>query len=418
MTEILESHEARVLGAALESRGLWLAECARVSPELFETHRQLAEIICDMTAAGVSLDVLAVRDRLAKVDSSIGLADLEAIGEQAPVSAVAMRASVDALHEANKMRGILSLCARLVKNVKAGDLRADDIINAGVLSFADIAARSATDGRPYSKVLAKVMAKISKPGAGSVRTGVRDFDNYIGGLIPGQLCLVGARPSMGKTALALNITREVAAAGGTVAVFSLEMSDEQVVQRILSDMSGASLSKICQQKLGVTELTRVTNAAAQSHNFEILIHEDASQIASVCRQVKYRFGLELVVVDYVQLMESRASSREQEIARISRQLKTIATQLKVPVVALSQLNRNLEARASKRPQLSDLRESGALEQDADIVMLLWRESVYNDDADPAAAELIVAKNRNGPIGSIDLIWRKECARFENLPRKP
>ena len=153
------------------------------------------------------------------------------------------------------------------------------------------------------------------------------------------------------------------------------------------------------------------NAANTGHNFRLFIGESVENLESVCRQIQHRDGLDLVIVDYLQLMQVKAESREQQIATITRKLKRLAVQLGTPVLALSQLNRALEMRANKRPQLSDLRESGAIEQDADIVMLLWREAYYDDSADPTTAELIVAKHRNGPTGAVPLIWDSDCTRF-------
>lgn len=413
MAEIIEEHEARVLGAALEARGLWLAQINRIIPELFGKNRKLATALCTMTEQGKPLDVLSVRSWLEEHNIKIGLADLASIGDHAPAGIAAMKASVDALHEAHKRRQLADLAAQITRLLADRGVSAAEIQKAVLLSAADIGSEMHGGFERIAESVTKVMANVSKTKTGAIKTGVRRFDEKIGGLRPGQLALLGARPSMGKTALALNIAREVAAGGGSVALFSLEMNAAQLVERMLSDISGANLAKIVNHQLNQVELTRVTNAAAQAHRFNIWISERADQFEAASRQLQYQHGLDLIVVDYLQLMETKAQSREQEISQLSRRLKRLATSLRVPVLALSQLNRNIEARTSKRPQLSDLRESGSLEQDADIVMLLWREGYYSEEADPTEAELIIAKNRNGPTGFVRLIWQAECARFEN-----
>jgi replicative DNA helicase len=200
-----------------------------------------------------------------------------------------------------------------------------------------------------------------------------------------------------------------------VAIFSLEMSPAQVVERMLADLASVNLVRIVTHTCGDTDISRVTNAAGAVDKMPVFIAEDADQIGSVCRQLKHQEGLELVIVDYLQLMSARGESRERAVGDISRGLKRLAKQLRIPILCLSQLNRALEARSNKQPQLSDLRESGSLEQDADQVLFLYREHYYNPDADPTKAELNVAKNRSGPTGYVDLTWSPESARFSPAP---
>lgn len=405
-------HEAKVLGAALAEPGLWLAEITRIRAEIFTRNRNLAIELLELTRSGKPTDPQTVKAHLDDKGIEAKLCDLLKIADHAPVTRASMAHALDALHDHAKRTALRELASRLLRQSEIRSVKTDDILVAGLLGLSDIGARSARQIQPISKVLRDVMANISKPVTASVRTGISDLDHVTSGLKPGELIILGARPSMGKTSLALGIARQAALAGRTVAIFSLEMSSKQVVERMLADLGGVDLARIVTHRCSSNDIDKVTAAASRVHEFEVFIAEHADQIDPICRQLQYQDGLDLVIVDYLQLMGARAESREQEISKLSRSLKILAGQLKVPVLCLSQLNRAVEARACKRPQLSDLRESGSLEQDADIVMLLWRPGYYDADGDQNEAELIVAKNRNGPTGLVDLRWRKECARFE------
>ncbi|MHC4867852.1 MAG: replicative DNA helicase [Planctomycetota bacterium] len=405
-------HEAKVLGAALAEPGLWLAEIPRIRAELFARNRALAVELLELTRSGKPTDPTTVKAHLDDKGIEAKLCDLLKIADHAPVTKASLGHALDALHDHAKRASLRELASRLLRQTENRSVRTDDILVAGLLGLSDIGAQSTRQIQPISKVLREVMANISKPVTASVRTGISDLDHVTSGLKPGELVLLGARPSMGKTSLALGIARQAALAGRTVAIFSLEMSPAQVVERFLADLSGVDLARIVTHRCGSNDIAKVTSAASRVHQFKIFVAQHSDQMDPICRQLKHQEGLDLVIVDYLQLMDARAESREQGVSKLSRGLKVMAGQLRVPVLCLSQLNRAVEARSCKRPQLSDLRESGSLEQDADIVMLLWRPGYYDTEADQTEAELIVAKNRNGPTGLVDLRWRKECARFE------
>jgi replicative DNA helicase len=395
--------------------GLWLAEVDRLRPELFGKNRALAAELLGMTAAGKPTDIMAVRAWLTERGIEHKASDLMTLSDYAPVSRPSMTHAVDVLHEAAKIAGIRELASRLLRQADTRGVKADEILTAGILGLSDIGVQSTRQIQPISKVLRKVMENISKPVTGAIKTGIRGVDKTTSGFKPGELVLLGARPSMGKTAFALGIARQAALAGRTVAIFSLEMSPAQVVERMLADLASVDLVRIVTHTCGDTDISRVTNAAGAVDKMPVFIAEDADQIGSVCRQLKHQEGLELVIVDYLQLMSARGESRERAVGDISRGLKRLAKQLRIPILCLSQLNRALEARSNKQPQLSDLRESGSLEQDADQVLFLYREHYYNPDADPTKAELNVAKNRSGPTGYVDLTWSPESARFSPAP---
>lgn len=250
-------------------------------------------------------------------------------------------------------------------------------------------------------------------------TGFKQLDNTIQGLQRGDFIVVAARPSMGKTAFALNIG-QAAAANGNVAIFSLEMPKEQLINRLLSARCLIPFDTIKTGKLSPQEFERVTLGAAKLANAGMFIDDNSTSLSDIkarCRALKKKHGLDVVIIDYLQLLEinEKTYSREQEIAKISRELKKMAKKLDITVISLAQLSRAPEQRADKRPMLSDLRESGAIEQDADAVMFLYRDDYYyNDSNEPGIAEVIIGKNRNGEVKTIKLAWRGEYQRFGDI----
>jgi replicative DNA helicase len=256
-------------------------------------------------------------------------------------------------------------------------------------------------------------------------TGFTDFDRLTAGLQPSDLIIVAGRPSMGKTSFCLNIAEHVAIEKGIgVAVFSLEMSKEQLVLRMLCSQARVDLSKVRTGYLAQKDFPRLAEAAGRIHDAPIFVDDtpalSALELRAKARRLKRmkESNLGLIVVDYLQLMRgsgARDESREQEISQISSALKALAKELKLPVIALSQLNRQVESRSPPKPRMADLRESGAIEQDADVIAFIYRDEVYNPQSrDQGIAEILVAKQRNGPIGDVRLAFRSEFTRFENL----
>ena len=257
-----------------------------------------------------------------------------------------------------------------------------------------------------------------------VPTGLHDLDEVTNGFQKSDMIILAARPSMGKTALALNMALGAAKRGKVVAIFSLEMSKAQLGNRLLSLESGISSQDLNTGHLTRDDLSDIVDASERLEDLKLYIDDTAGlrilEMRSKLRRLKHEHGLDLIVLDYLQLMQGgRQENRQQEISEISRSLKAMARELEVPILALSQLSRNVEMRAEKKPQLSDLRESGSLEQDADIVMFLYRDEYYNrDDAESQnIAELIIAKNRNGPTTNVKLQFNKEIMRFGDLTRR-
>ena len=254
-----------------------------------------------------------------------------------------------------------------------------------------------------------------------VPTGFIDLDRLLTGLQPSDLIIVAGRPGMGKTGFALSLAKNAAQTHKKhVAIFSLEMGNDQLVQRLLAQQTGIDSQRLRTGKLQDDEWALLTHAIETLGDTRIFLDDTPGitplQLRTKCRRLHLEFGLDLIIIDYLQLMsgDTRNDNRVQEVSYISRQLKILAREINVPVLAAAQLSRAVEQRADKKPVLSDLRESGSLEQDADIVMFIYRSEVYEDDpAKQNIAEIIVSKHRNGPIGSVQLIFRKNLAKFEN-----
>lgn len=264
---------------------------------------------------------------------------------------------------------------------------------------------------------------MDKSGGDSVKTGYIDVDRMIGGFKPGELTIIAARPAMGKTAFGLNImTNAMLKENMPIAFFSLEMTGEELMNRVLSNLASVNGDLIKNQTLTDEEWNRVLSVAEKYSRSKIYVDEtpaiDISTLRDRSKRMHKQFGIKLIIVDYLQLMRSekkKGQNREQEVADVSRTLKAVAKELHIPIIALSQLNRNVDARAEKRPVMSDLRESGSIEQDADKVMFIHREDYYRPNAEQNhEAEIIIAKQRNGPTGIVKLRWTGEYTRFETL----
>jgi replicative DNA helicase len=304
--------------------------------------------------------------------------------------------------------------------------RIEDVLDASEAEIFRVAERQVGDGlAPVGPLLQSTLERIEELGARGgeitgLATGFRDLDRRLAGLQPANLVVIAARPSMGKTALAMNIAQNVAERDNTVAVFTLEMSREEVVQRLLSSMAGVDSHRLRTGQLTPDLWNRVVRETSRLYQMPFFVDDSSdltvTSIRAKCRRLARKRGLSLVVVDYLQLMQGAGSSesRQQEIADISRSLKNLARELRIPVIAVSQLNRALEQRENKRPRLGDLRESGAIEQDADIVMFIYRDEYYNPGSDqPGLAEVNIAKHRSGAVGTVMMNFAAEFTRFRN-----
>lgn len=333
-------------------------------------------------------------------------------------------------------RRLIRLNEEIANTCYAGSEKLEDTLAEAEKRVFDLAQRGGgNEFVPIRQVVINVMKKIdaaskTRGRVTGLETGFMDLDYKTSGLQPSDLILVAARPSMGKTAFVLNLAQHMAfKKDHAVAIFSLEMSKEQLVNRMLSLESHVDAQKIRTGRLNDEEWMNLVEGSANIANSKLIIDDTPgitlAALRSKCRKLKMEHDIQIVIIDYLQLMSGGggrgSDSRQQEISDISRGLKALARELNVPVIALSQLSRAVEQRPDHRPMLSDLRESGAIEQDADVVMFLFREGYYNRDlseAEQRVAEVIIAKQRNGPIGTVNLLWIPELTKFTDMDREP
>ena len=432
--------EQSVLGGLLLDNNAWDRIGDRLAVEDFyrHDHRLIFQQISRLIDQNKPADTVTVFEGLqlaGKAGDCGGLAYLNALAQNTP-SAANIRRYAEIVHERAILRRLVTVGEEIaVSALEPQGRDAKQILDEAEGKVFRIAEQGARDRAGFvrlepllTRVVERVQELFERAGASDVTgvpTGFVDLDSKTSGLQPGDLVVIAGRPSMGKTALALNIGEHVAIdLEMPVALFSMEMGASQVALRMLG-----SVGRIDQQRLRTGRLTdedwpRLTEAIERMHAAPLYIDETAALNALELRARARRLAREykqlgLVIVDYLQLMTATATgeNRATEISEISRSLKALAKELKVPVVALSQLNRTVESRTDKRPVMSDLRESGAIEQDADVILFIYRDEVYNPDtSDKGIAEIIIGKQRNGPIGRVNLRFGGEFTRFDNLAR--
>lgn len=338
-----------------------------------------------------------------------------------------IEAYIDIIREKAVLRNLLSFGNEVLSEVYEGKDQAETIIGRASERLFKMSEFSETEGlTKIDKIVPeayKYMMEMSDNDGSvtGVTTGFRDLDRHLSGLQNSDLVLLAARPSVGKTALGINMAVNAAKAGKNVAVFSLEMSKRQIVQRIISMLSKVELKNIISGDLSEEDWQLLFNRVDQFSDLDMYIDDTPSisltELRAKSKRLRQEHGLDLIVIDYLQLMTTdskRIENRQQEISTISRGLKALAKELNVPVLALSQLSRKSEERSDKRPMLSDIRESGAIEQDADVVMMLYRDDYYNEDSeDQNDLEVIIGKHRNGPTGTVHLYFSKEYTLFHD-----
>lgn len=395
----------------------------------------LYDAMVSLYMEGKPIDLVMLENKLKEMEVSAELSSLDVAKEI--FNQVFTSANVKSYAEIVKQKSILR---RIIKTNEEIASRCylqkdtlDDILNMTEKKiFGIMQNQGGGDFVPVKQVVINVLENIEKASktkgnVTGVPTGFKDLDYQTSGMQPSDLVLIAARPSMGKTAFVLNLAEHMAFKKKvTVAIFSLEMSKEQLINRMLSMESRVSSQVLRTGNLEDNEWDKVIEAAQYISNSKLIVDDTPSisiqELRSKCRKYKLEHNLGVIIIDYLQLMsagDGKASdSRQQQISDISRSLKALARELNVPVLALSQLSRAVEQRPDHRPMLSDLRESGAIEQDADVVMFLYREGYYDRQCErPDVAEVIVAKQRNGPTGTIELKWIPELTKFGNLEKR-
>ncbi len=424
--------ERSVLGALMQDPGALNHAMETLQSEDFHLprHQEIYRAMKTLVTQSRAVDLVTMDAELSRLGTLEGVGGTEYLVDliQFVPTTVNVRHYIDIVLEKSTLRKLIAVSADITRSCVQQQMELEQILMGAEKGIFDIVMKRSGGGqlKPISEVIKATYAQIeeldrNKGNVMGVPTGFSKLDWTLTGLHGGELVLVGARPSMGKTAFAANIAFHAAHKGKSVAIFSLEMPREQIALRILCSEARVNMQKVRSGSLRSEDWIRLARVIPLLAACRLFIDDTSSltpsQLRSRCRRLMMEKGLDLVVVDYMQLMsaDGRTENRQNEVSEISRRLKSIALELKVPLVACAQLSRANVQRASKRPVLSDLRDSGSIEQDADVVMFLHRESYYEESAeDDNAAEVIIAKQRNGPLDTIRLNWFDEYTRFEDI----
>lgn len=427
--------EQSVIGSMIMDREAIVVASEMISGDDFynKSYGVLFDSMVELNDQGQPVDVVTLQNRLKEKDVPPEVASLEFIRDL--ITAVPTSANIKyyatIVSEKAVLRKLIRLTEEIANNCYSEKDGLEVILEDTEKRVFDLVQRRNTgDFVPIREVVMNAMDKIEKASHSNgnvtgIATGFIDLDYRTAGMQPSDLVLIAARPSMGKTAFVLNIAQYVAFhSGECVAIFSLEMSKEQLVNRLFAMESKVDSQHLRTGNLSDLEWEKLIESAGMIGQSKLIIDDtpgiSIAEMRSKCRKFKLEMDLRMVIIDYLQLMSGSGrgnESRQQEISDISRSLKALARELQVPVIALSQLSRAVEQRPDHRPMLSDLRESGAIEQDADVVMFIYRDDYYNPDTEKKGiAEINIAKQRNGPIGTVDLVWLPEFTKFANLQK--
>lgn len=427
--------EQSILGSIILDKDAIITVAETINPSDFykEAHKIIYESMLKLNSNNEPIDLITLIEELRKeghLDNVGGISYLTSLSTIVPTTSN-VKYYANIVKEKSVMRQLIKASNEIINLGYDASTDVQEILDQAEKNIFDISQeKSGDDIQPINLVLQDTFDMIErlctqKSDVTGITTGFTDLNKKINGLQRTDLILLAARPAMGKTAFSLNLVQNAALKGNaSVAVFSLEMSKEQLVQRMLSAQSNVELGKIKTGSLGESDWPRIIDAMAVLSEANIFIDDTPgikiSEIRSKCRRLKIEKGLDLILIDYLQLMEGEGKNenRQQEIAKISRSLKILAKELDCPVVALSQLSRSPELRKDHRPILSDLRESGSIEQDADIVMFLYRDEYYHDDSEKKnIGEVIIAKNRHGETGNVELVWFGQVQKFADKVRE-
>lgn len=422
--------EIAVIGGLILDNEAWeqIADILQVNDFYNQEHRKIFSCIVNLVNDNVPFDVVTINEKANTENDKSFSTYLSEIINQTP-SAANIKAYANIVREQSILRQLISVSNNLIEKSRDGGIDSKALLDEAEQKIFNISEESLKANNGFQNIndlvkesLEQIEERAEKgESVTGVATGFSEFDNKTTGLQGGDLIIVAGRPSMGKTSFAMNLSEYASLKNNAVtAIFSMEMSGTQLSTRLISSMGRINQQKIRTGKLTDEDWPRLTNAVALLSKANIFIDDTPAltptDIRARARRLKREKGLDLIVIDYMQLMQlsNNSENRATELSEISRSLKALARELDVPVVALSQLNRSLENRTDKRPIMSDLRESGAIEQDADLIAFIYRDEVYNEDsADKGKAEIIIAKQRNGPIFKTTLTFLGECTRFEN-----
>lgn len=426
--------EQSVVGAMMMDRAAIIAASETLASEDFYHHQYgvLFDAIVELFNQNKPVDPVTLQDKLKEKDLPPEISSMEYVLDliAAVPTAANIRYYANMVKDKAMLRKLIKVAESIQNECYAGSEELQTIFaNTEKNVFQLLQSQNSGEFVPIKQIVIHALDRIEKASriqgnVTGIATGFIDLDYRMSGLQPSDLILVAARPSMGKTAFVLNIAQYTAFHSDlATAVFSLEMSKEQLVNRLFSLESRVDAQVLRNGNLSDAEWEKLIEGAGTIGRSRLIIDDtpgiSITELRSKCRKYKLEHDIRLVIIDYLQLMSGngRTDSRQQEISEISRALKALARELHVPVIALSQLSRAVEQRPDHRPMLSDLRESGAIEQDADVVMFLYRDDYYNKDTDKKnIAEVIIAKQRNGPIGTVNLVWLPQYTKFANMQK--
>ena len=428
--------EQAIIGSMLTDKDAVISAVEVLKAEDFyrEDNKIIYEAILNLYSRSEPIDIITVKSELesmGKIDQVGGIEYLAELPEKVPTTANAMK-YVKIVEEKSTLRQLIKTANEIIELGYSPTEDVEDIMEGAEKKIFDVMQQKNQKGyEPIKDVLVESFTKLEelynrKQHITGVPSGFMELDYKTAGFHGSDLILIAARPAMGKTAFALNIATNAAVrANVPVVVFSLEMSKEQLVNRVLCSEAMVDSNKVRTGKLEEDDWTKLAETIGPLSEAEIYIDDtpgiSITEIRAKCRKLKLEKNIGMIVIDYLQLIQGtnkRNGSREQEISEISRSLKMLAKELNVPVIALSQLSRAAELRPDHRPMLSDLRESGAIEQDADIVMFLYRDDYYNEDSEKKGiAEVIIAKHRGGSTGTVELLWLGSYTKFVNIEKR-
>ena len=433
MPNSLEAEQSVIGSMIMDKEAIVVASEMLMQEDFYYTqYGLLYQAMAELYNAGEPVDLVTLQDKLKSMNAPAEVSSLEFAGEL--LAAVPTSTNIKYYAQIVKDKSVLRRLIKITEEIEnqcyaaQGDL---EEILAGTEKkiFNLLQNQGGREYVPIKEIVLNVLEKIelaskTQGNVTGIATGFVDLDYKMSGLQPSDFILIAARPSMGKTAFVLNIAQYVAFHEDMpIAIFSLEMAKEQLVNRLFSLESRVDAQALRSGNLADSDWEKLIEGAGVIGNSRLLIDDtpgiSISELRSKCRKFKLEHDLKLIIIDYLQLMSGsgKSDSRQQEISEISRSLKGLARELNVPVIALSQLSRAVEQRPEHRPMLSDLRESGAIEQDADVVMFIYRDDYYNKDSDMKnIAEITIAKQRNGPIGTINLVWLPQYTKFANMEK--
>ncbi|MFI3213830.1 MAG: replicative DNA helicase [Eubacteriales bacterium] len=429
----VEAEQSVIASMILDSQAIIVASEIIGGDDFYnQQYGVLFESMVELNTAGRPVDLVTLQDKLKEKDVPPEVSSLEFTRDiitAVPTSAN-IRHYANIVAEKSTLRRLIRLMQDIENTCYLGKESLEVVLeDTEKRVFELVQKRNSGEFVPIRQIVANALDRIeaaskNRGNVTGIATGFLDLDFKTSGMQPADLVLIAARPSMGKTAFVLNIAQNVAfKLNETVAIFSLEMSKEQLVNRMFSLESKVDAQHLRNGNLDDMEWEKLIESAGVIGDSNLIIDDtpgiSISELRSKCRKYSLEHDLKMIIIDYLQLMSGsgKSESRQQEISEISRSLKGLARELKVPVLALSQLSRAVEQRPDHRPMMSDLRESGAIEQDADVVMFIYRDDYYHKDSEKKGiAEIIIGKQRNGPIGTVDLVWLPEYTKFANLER--